>query len=463
MKKIIFLFLLFYNFCNAQTEKKILLTPEQFISQVRKFHPVAKQANIQIQKADAEILAAKGAFDPILGLNTDNKTFDGKNYFFYTNPELKIPTPIGVDVKTGVENNGGQFLNSEVTTGRTSYAGVEVALLKGLLIDNRRATLQQARIFRNQSEQVRLRILNDLLFEAYISYWQWAGAYQLYTIYSKFLEISTDRLRLVRIAFTNGDRALVDTIEAYTQVQSFQILQTDALLKLNTSRFEISNFLWLQNDSAYLLPNEYVPDSLQFAINIAPISLEATIESASQSNPSLRSYNFKLDALEVERKLKFQSLLPVLNFKYNLLNKDYYVFKGLNNNLLENNYKWGVDFKLPLFLREGRGEYKKTKLKIVETNLELNTKRWEIENKIRNYFNEASLLQVQINTIQSAYNNYNTLLKAEVLRFNNGESSLFLVNNREIKVIETLQKQVELRVKYFKAKYAIDWAAGILN
>lgn len=462
MKKLIFLFLFFYNFCYAQTENEILLTPEQFINQVRKFHPVAKQANLQIQKADAEILAAKGAFDPIVGVNAENKTFDGKNYFFHTNPELKIPTKLPIDVKTGVENNGGQFLNSEATLGRTSYAGVEVALLKGFLIDNRRATLQQAKIFRNQSEQIRLQILNDLLFEAYISYWQWAGAYQLYNIYSKFLEISTDRLRLVRIAFINGDRALVDTIEAYTQVQSFQILQTDALLKLNTSKFDISNFLWLQNDSAYLLPNEYVPDTLQFAVNIAPISLEEIIESASQSNPSIRSYNFKLDALEVERKLKFQSLLPVLNFKYNLLNKDYYVFKGINNNLLENNYKWGVDFKLPIFLREGRGEYKKTKLKIVETNLELNTKRWDIENKIRNYFNETDLLQVQINTIQSAYNNYNTLLKAEILRFNNGESSLFLVNNREIKVIETLQKQVELRVKYFKAKYAIEWAAGRL-
>ena len=463
MKKIIFLFLFFYNFCNAQTENEILLTPEQFINQVRKFHPVAKQANLQIQKADAEILAAKGAFDPVVGVNAENKTFDGKNYFFHTNPELKIPTKLPIDVKTGVENNGGQFLNSEATLGRTSYAGVEVALLKGFLIDNRRATLQQAKIFRNQSEQIQLQILNDLLFEAYISYWQWAGAYQLYNIYSKFLEISTDRLRLVRIAFINGDRALVDTIEAYTQVQSFQILQTDALLKLNTSKFDISNFLWLQNDSAYLLPNEYVPDTLQFAVNIAPISLEEIIESARQSNPSIRSYNFKLDALEVERKLKFQSLLPVLNFKYNLLNKDYYVFKGINNNLLENNYKWGIDFKLPIFLREGRGEYKKTKLKIIETNLELNTKRWEIENKIRNYFNETTLLQVQINTIQSAYNNYNSLLKAEILRFNNGESSLFLVNNREIKVIETLQKQVELRVKYFKAKYAIEWAAGRLN
>ena len=156
-------------------------------------------------------------------------------------------------------------------------------------------------------------------------------------------------------------------------------------------------------------------------------------------------------------------MLPVLNFKANLLNKDYYVLKGFNGALLENNYKWGIDFKLPLFLREGRGDYKKAKLKITETNLELNAKRWQVENKVRSYFTEASLLQQQLNTVNNMYNNYNTLLKAEVLKFNNGESSLFVVNTRENKVIESVQKQIELKVKYFKAKYAVDWAAGLLK
>nr|MBP9214387.1 TolC family protein [Chitinophagaceae bacterium] len=146
-----------------------------------------------------------------------------------------------------------------------------------------------------------------------------------------------------------------------------------------------------------------------------------------------------------------------------LLNKDYYVLKGFNAALLENNYKWGIDFKLPLFIREGRGEYKKAKLKITETNLQLNAKRWEVENKIRTYFTEANLLQQQLSIINSAYNNYNTLLKTEVLKFKNGESSLFVINSRENKLIETLQKQIELRIKYFKAVYAVEWAAGLLR
>lgn len=65
-------------------------------------------------------------------------------------------------------------------------------------------------------------MINDLLFDAYTGYWQWAGAWQLYTIYAQFLNISADRFRLVKLAFQNGDRSAIDTVEALTQVQNFQ-------------------------------------------------------------------------------------------------------------------------------------------------------------------------------------------------------------------------------------------------
>jgi len=116
-----------------------------------------------------------------------------------------------------------------------------------------------------------------------------------------------------------------------------------------------------------------------------------------------------------------------------------------------------------LFLREGRGEYKKAKLKIEETNLELQAKKWQVENKIRTYYTEAGLLLQQLQLAQTNYNSYDFLLRNEVLKFNNGESSLFMINSRESKLIETQQKIIDLRFKYFKAKYATEWSAGLLK
>jgi len=460
MRKYLFLIGCIWAFnLNAQ-----VLSPEQFIEQVRSFHPIAKQANIKVEKANAALLSAKGGFDPTIEMEASRKTFDGKNYYFFTNPEFKIPTRIGgMDIKAGLEDNGGLFLNNQITRGQSSYLGLEMPLLKGLLIDQRRANLQQASLFTQQSEQDRLKMQNDLLYDAYNAYWQWAGSYQLFSIYRQFLQVSLDRFRLVKLAYANGDRALIDTIEALTQVQQFQLLQTDAKVKLVNAQLELANFLWNENDAAYLLNEKFVPDTVQFQMYMTVENPDQLIIRANAENPSIQSLNVELAALEVERKLKFQSLLPSLNIKANLLNQGYNVMKNFGGALLQNNYVWGVQFKIPLFLREGQGAYKQAKLKIAETNYELNAKQWSIANKIRAYYAESILLKEQIAAAQQAYNGYTSLLKAENLRFQNGESSLFLLNTRENKVIETAEKLIQLRAKYLKASYGISWAAGIIR
>lgn len=440
-----------------------LFTPEAFIEWVKQYHPVARQAGLQVEKAEAELTSARGGFDPTAGLAASHKTFNGTNYYYYTNPELKIPTPIGIDVKTGLENNGGTYITDEASKGKTSYLGVEVPLGKGLLMDKRRAVLRQAKIYRSQSEQERLSMINDLLFDAYVSYWQWAGAYQQYSIYTKYIEVAGNRLRLLRNAYANGDKAMMDTLEAYTQIQGYQMQQADALLKLTNASLDLSNYLWLKNDTAVLLPEDYRPDTVQFTVERPMPGMEDLVSQAMAKNPDLRIYDFKLQSLEVERRLKFQSLLPYVTVKANLLNKNYYVLKDVSGTMLENNYKWGIDVKIPLLFREGRGEYRKAKLKIQETHLQFDNKRWQVANKVRSYYNEYVLLQQQLQTTGSMYRNYSALLRNEELKFSQGESSLFVINSRESKLIELLQKQNELRVKYLKAAYAVTWSAGLLQ
>ena len=445
----------------AQDQKMQVFTEDDFIRQVKQYHPVAMQANITIEKAAAAMLSAKGSFDPAIAFDASRKTFDGKNYYFYTSPELIVPLPVG-NIKTGIENNGGDYISSEITKGKTSYLGVEIPLAKGLLLDKRRATLQQAKLFRSQSEQERLLILNTLLLDSYLAYWNWAASYQQYTAYTKFTEIANNRLRLIRIAFTQGDRALVDTVEAYTQLQTYQLMQSEAFFKFTNAKLELSNYLWFENYIGYQLPDNYLPDSLNFNIAIPYQSAEELITQSTLQNPVLKVYDFKLSSLEVERKLKRQSLLPYLSVKANLLNKDYYALKNLSTNLIQNNYKWGIDFKIPLFLREARGDYKNAQLKIKETNLDFINKRQQTENKIRSYYIELIALAGQLQIAQSMLYNYQYLLRSEELKFTQGESSLFLVNSRETKVIELLQKRIELASKFYKAKYALEWAAGKL-
>ena len=443
-----------------------VLTTVDFINIVRTFHPVVKQTNIEIEKAKAGILMARGGFDPLAYVNSDQKTFDGKFYYRYTNPELKIPTWYGIELKAGLENNNGAFLNEETTSGKSSYVGIAVPLAKGLLMDSRRATLKQSKIFRQQSVSEQQNTINNLLNDAYASYWNWAKEYQVYKILTNAVVINEQRFALVKIGFRQGDRAAIDTIEALAQLQNFQYLQNESLVELKNANVALSAFLWLENNMFYQLKDDVIPNEEWLRLNVSIIPIEPLndiLSNARRTHPKLSIFLFKLQGLEVERRLKFQSLLPTLNVKANLLNRGYDVFKGINPGFYENNNKFGIDFGLPLRLSEGRGSYRIAKLKISETNLDLSLTQQEIENKIRFYYNEVFGLQRQIAIYEQAYRNYQTLLRGEEIRFREGESTLFLLNIRENKVLETLQKLTELRAKFYKAEVALQWAAGQLR
>ncbi|MCY7293539.1 MAG: TolC family protein [Ferruginibacter sp.] len=447
---------------SAQQNVEKILMVDDFINTIKQYHPLAKVAAIVEDKAAANLLIAKGGFDPILNFDANAKSFDGKNYYTYNNADIKIPLPIG-DFKTGIENNRGQFLTSEITRGRSSFAGFEFPLAKNLLIDKRRAALQQARIAVNENRQQRNMMMNDLLLDSYISYYEWSGAYKLYNIFSDYVTISADRLRLVQIGYQNGDRAAMDTTEAYIQMQNFMLLQNDAAIVLNSATYEINNFLWDERGAALQIAENINPDTSVFNEIISSSSLQTFLVENIRANPLLLQYQFKLQGLGVEKRLKFQGLLPEINAKAFVLNRDFYPLKNIGIPLLENNNRWGIDVKIPLFFREGRGEYRIAKLKIEETTLFFNQKTIETENKIRDYYYSLLILQRQVTTANSALVNSNSLLKNELLRFNNGESSLFLVNSRENKVLEITQKLIELQLKLFKAKYSLDWAAGLLS
>ncbi len=464
--------ILLYGWCflstaNAQNTDSIgQLFPEQLLAWVKQYHPLAKQATIYVDQAEAELLATRGLFDPMVYYNVDQKKYDEKSYYNYSNLALKIPTWFGVEVGAGLENNTGDFTDPQLSLGQSSYAGLSVPLAKNLLIDKRRAALQQAKKFVELSEQEQRLAVNDLLFDAISAYWQWANDYQRYLILTDALKTNEQRYQQIRITVEQGDRAGIDSTEALTQLLNFRYLQNDAYLQFTNSGYFLSNFLWNENGQAIILNPKVIPAIVPeradpFAKPYMP--LDEILVKAQNEHPKLRIYDSKIDILEIERQLKFQSLLPTVNLKYNALADGYEFWKGWNSTMLENNYKFGAEIGLPLFLRQGRGDFRGAKLKIRSTELEQSFVRVDIDNKVRQYYNEIVNLLEQIRINERAYAAYQKVFDVELQKFNLGESTLFILNNRELKVLEARQKLAELKAKFFKTAYGVEWAAGLLQ
>ena len=441
-----------------------MLSAEQFVQLVRQYHPVALQADNTIEQARAGITAARRFFDPVLTMDAAEKVFDGKQYYRYTQPQITIPTWYGIELYAGTENMMGARVSPEETLGRTSYAGVSIPLLKNLLLDKRRATLQQAKILQQQSEVEKRIALNDLLHEALNSYWMWVQQHLLKNTIDRLVAVNQKRLELVKTSYRLGERPAIDTVEALTQLQSFLSLQQEQDLALQNAAIELSVFLWTSKNEPHLLPAGVQPASGLLHVSTMKFgAADSLLQVARAEHPELQQYNFKLNFLEVEQRLKFQSLLPKLDVKYNQLGTGYNVAKTATAPWLEHNYRYGISFSLPLRLSEGRGEYRAAKLKIKSAELDRAQKAVQLESKIKVYTNKLQTLQAQLAIQQQVLNNVRTLQRAEEVRFFSGESSLFLINSRENKVLEAEQKLIELQIKQAQANIDLQWAAGTLH
>jgi outer membrane protein TolC len=432
---------------------------------VRRFHPVAKQAGIQVQQAKAKLLAARGGFDPILSQRLSEKTFDGTAYYEYNNTELAIPTWFGVEVKAGVESLNGNRVNSSETTGSSNYIGVSVPLGRDLLMDKRRAILQTARVMRDASYAEQQRLLNDLLLDAQKSYWNWYKSYRVLAVLDEAVAVNEKRLMFVRGAFKQGDRPALDTTEALAQLQQLQVQQQAATLELRNNQLELSVFLWTSEENPYLLPDEVSPllPGGEQALETQPVPvLDSLLDVARKNHPELLLYNFKLQTLSIEKRYRFQQLLPQADLQYNFLQEGNRFANTIKAPLFDNNFQYGLKMSIPLRLSAERGNYRNTKLTINSVRLEQDLKITQIENKVKAYFNELVNLRSQVALQTKAYSNYYLLQRGEEIRFTIGESSLFLVNARENKRLEALQKLQELKAKLALASYQLSWAVGQL-
>ena len=159
------------------------------------------------------------------------------------------------------------------------------------------------------------------------------------------------------------------------------------------------------------------------------------------SHPELLLIDFKIDNINIDQKLAREELKPDLRVNYNplLAVADDALFDRFN----ANNYKLGASFSYPILQRKQRGKIQLNKIKIQDTEFKRTTKNQELTVKLNTYINNIRQTQRQYQLLDETVTNYNNMLIAENRKLSFGESSIFLVNARENKYLESRYKQVE--------------------
>jgi len=443
-----------------------VFTPEKFIWMVQSYHPLVKQAELLKSKGENSISQARGNFDPQIFTNYDQKYFDDKTYYQLLNSGLKIPTWYGIELKTGYDQNRGVFLNPENNqpNGGLVYGGVSIPLGQGLVIDTRRATLKQAQIYAEATIAEQNAMLNDLYFNALSQYWEWVQSWHQLQVYETSLALAQTRFEAITQTYFLGEIPAIDTLEAFIQVQNRQMNRNQHRLTYQNTTIELSFYLWGDNFIPLEITENLKPADFK-AINISnPFpkdTLNSILSNLEDLNPELQLYDYQLRSFEIERRVRRDQLKPKINLNYNLLNEP--IGSNVAANLSMQNYTWGVEFAFPLFLRRERANLALTNIKINDTELGRTQKSLEIKNKVEQYFNSQNTAFSQVQLYTNAVENYYKLLEGEREKFDNGESSLFLINSREIMAIDAEITLIKLQTTYQKDRLGIYWAAGLLG
>lgn len=456
---------LIYAFAKAVTAQTTVvaqeaLSFEEYLGYVKQHHPLLKQAELVLSTGEANLLKAKGGFDPKIELDYDRKKFKNIEYYDQLNATFKIPTWYGIELKGNFEENTGEFLNPNLSVpdGGLYSAGVSFSLAQGLLINERMATLKKARFFEKQTIADRDLLVNNLIFDASLAYFDWLEAENEKTIYQTFLKNATTRLDAIIRSVAEGDKAAIDITEARITAQTRHLNLEAASLKAQKARLIASNFLWL-NGIPLEIQETVFPETPELSMLDESLLLVGITDTSIflNNHPKLQSLDAKIDGLEVDQFLKKNKLLPKVNLQYNFLSEDGDQLNSFNTA----NYKAFVDVSFPIFLRKERGDLRLAKLKVQDAQYERTATSLAIKNKLDATEAEITSLLEQNNLITAIVEDYKTLVQAEERKFFLGESSLFLINSREQKLIDSKLKSNTLVIKELTAKAKLYNVAGL--
>ena len=447
MKKLFILLFIFVLKSFGQ-EKINEFTYNEYLGYVKKFHPLVKTANLEISRAQANLMMARGSFDPKIEIDFDKKQFKNTAYYSLLNSSFKIPTWYGIEIKAGFNQNEGNFLNPENTLTKPGLAsfGINIPLLQGLLINQRMSDLQKAKIQIKLSEYERKLQAILVLYDASLAYFNWKKNDDELKLYQNYVTNAEVRLLGIKKLIEQGDKPAIDSIEAGIIGKNRRLSLEDAKLKLMKSKLELSNFLWLENNIPLELAETLIPEE----------KLEKTIQETLRTNdllnqnnpienhPKINALQSKIDILNVERKLKANLLLPKLDISYSYLSEPSYI-----NNYKFENYKIGLNASFPIFIRKERGSLKLAKYKVQETEFVLNLEKTQLSNKIAAQKIEIESLLKQRKIIDDLIKDNQTMLTSEERLFSFGESSLFLINTRENNLVAIQISKILIGNRFF--------------
>jgi len=430
-----------------------VLTLEKLLNQVRQNHPKLYSADLERRIAGAKLLEKQGAFDPGISLESDylryndfskrgnvSKTFDNDLSFNWL-------TRSGLKLSTGARYNTGEVKPPLYPTGGAGeyFLGMKMPLLRGFRINDKVAAEMQAEIGIPLADAAYTETRLSILLQAAYAYWNWVVAERKVTVSENILALAEVRYKAIQARVEHGDLPQIDAVEANQEVQRRQGFVAKTNREYEKQVFKLSRYLWEPNGNPSAIPqSKAIPVDFPEPVAFSDDDWMEGRKTALEKRPELKALNLQKELTEVDLKFAKNQRLPVM---------DLFATPGYDTGAksIGQTLKAGVVLVVPLRQRTANGLIRAAEFKIQKLDMEQRLLLQQVLLEVDDAVSAINAAFQQYEAAQQEYRLAQELERGERERFDYGDSTLFLVNQRERATAESAMKLLDLEAEYHQA------------
>ncbi len=384
---------------------------------------------------EAKVVYTQGEFDTKLGAKYDEKQYpisDGRLSDIY----VEQPMENGMDILMGYRKAQGTQEYSNIKTSdegevRLGVKAPIIPLLHGT--NQRKVTLKLASLDSKESYLEMVKSLRELHLDVLGNYYQLLFQQELLELEKILLQKAHQQYKLIEKKVLVGDEAPILLVEAQQLVNERVQRLTERENTFGVTKGKLINHLNITQkefEESFELPK--LP-----SVPVGELEAHVQIERVVINRPEIQILEYEKEKLYEESQLAELMRYPTLDV----------TVIGVHDRVYDNGFKVSLEVAFAPERRKYEG------------------KRLEIQSKKDKNFNEMkkNLLEanrdtiITIETLKALKENYSNALKevalaeqlekAELRKFELGQSELFLLNQREMKTLQVRQKIVHYHVK----------------
>lgn len=428
----------------ASTEAKVL-TKQMVIKQVKTHFPEILIQHEKIHQAYQKITSARGEFDPAIKGQFNSTPTGGYQNNYYKGSLIQPIENTGNVFTAGYRIGRGDwpiYYQDYLTNSYgDTFVGLNIPLLRDRLIDKTRQNILNKLILA-KSEELLLSIKkNEVIAKAIQCYYEWLKYSYRLKVANNLLTIAKARQSAISKQVAVGDIGQINLIENKRLImQRKSVLTTEQqkyISAKNKLQFYIGNTINLNTKGAWQPP--------QLTRKLAKYSEhDLNFNSIKKKQPYLKYLETNIEKSKIAIMQAKNEMKPSLNLNV-LLDKQH--GKG-NNKLSETSLNIGLKYQLPLRLRKAQGQVAEHQSIIREYRFQQLLFTRKLKLTFSNIKNDIKAFS-QMYYLRSQEVKYATQLeRAERQKFSAGDSSLFLVNQREQTVALTNFLVIDAFIQY---------------